>query len=138
MSNGRVLLVDDDPDILDYLGSFLFDNGYTVESAESVALAEELLESGRFEPDIVLLDALMPGRSGLDLLVRLRQDERWCDLPLVIVTGSDQVLEDVCSSYLGPYDGVDGPDGLLGKPIDRETLLAVVSKLVREATSRLE
>jgi len=84
----------------------------------------------RFEPSVVLIDALLPGRSGLELLVRLRRDPRWCELPLVVVTGNDKLLEDDCQSYLGAHQGVRGPDGVLGKPVDRTTLLAVIGKLL--------
>jgi CheY-like chemotaxis protein len=69
----------------------------------------------------------MPGSSGLDLLVTLRRDPRWQDLPLVVVTGMDQILEKDCQSYLATYEDVSGPDAVLGKPIDRRALLAVLA-----------
>jgi len=82
-----------------------------------------------YTPDVVLVDVLMPGRSGLDLLVSLRKDSRWKDLRLVVITGNDQILQDDCQSYLGSHHGVRGPDALLGKPIDRKTLLAILNRL---------
>ena len=83
-----------------------------------------------FDPNVVLIDALLPGKSGLELLVCLRQDPKWGDLPLVVVTGNDTLLEDDCQSYLGAHEGVRGPDGVLGKPVDRETLLSVLDTLL--------
>jgi CheY-like chemotaxis protein len=83
-----------------------------------------------FRPEVILIDALLPGRSGLDLLVSLRRDPKWSDLPMVVVTGNDTLLEDDCQSYLGAHEGVRGPDGVLGKPVDRETLLRVLSTLL--------
>ena len=127
MKGNRILLVDDDPDILAYLSSFLEDHGYEVDYAVDVDAA--LAKVGDFHPDAVLIDVLMPGKSGLDLLVTLRRDPRWCDLPLVVITGSDKILQDDCQSYLGSHHGVRGPDGVLGKPIDRSTLLAVLRHL---------
>ncbi len=127
MQGNKILVVDDDPDIIDYLTSFLEDNGYTVASARDAESARSEVE--RFVPDAVLIDVLMPGRSGLDLLVNLRTDPRWCNIPLVVITGSDRILEDDCQSYLGAHHGVQGPDGVLGKPIDRTTLLAVLKHL---------
>ena len=123
----RVLVVDDDPDILDYFTSFLEDQGFEVRTAGSAAHALSELEECR--PDVVLIDVLMPGKSGLDLLVRLRRDQRWGDIPLVMVTGNDQILEDDCQSYLGSHRDVRGPDGVLSKPIDRNALLAVLGSL---------
>jgi CheY-like chemotaxis protein len=86
---------------------------------------------GRFDPDVILIDVLMPGRSGLDLLVSIRNSSRWCSTPLVVVTGNDQILQDDCQSYLGSHLGVRGPDGVLGKPVDRDSLLAVLACLTR-------
>jgi CheY-like chemotaxis protein len=123
----RVLVVDDDPDILDYFTSFLEDHGCDVRTAVSAANALSALEESR--PDVVLIDVMMPGKSGLDLLVKLRRDRRWGDIPLVVVTGNDQILEDDCHSYLGTHQDVRGPDGVLSKPIDRDTLLALLDRL---------
>jgi len=127
MRGNKILVVDDDPDIVDYLSSFLEDNGYDVATAQDSATALSTVD--RFRPDAILVDVLMPGRSGLDLLVTLRRDPRWCDIPLVVITGSDKILQDDCQSYLGAHDGVRGPDGVLGKPVDRNTLLAVLKHL---------
>lgn len=129
----RVLVVDDDPDIIDYFSSFLEDNGYNVGSAQSAGAALSVVDE--FKPDVVLIDVLMPGKSGLDLLVRLRRDPRWADLPLVVVTGNDQILQDDCQSYLGSHQDVRGPDGVLSKPIDRNTLLAVLKTLCNSDSS---
>ena len=124
----RVLVVEDDPDISDYLTSFLEDEGFEVAAAGRCSSALELMDA--FVPEVVLIDALLPGKSGLELLVTLRQHPRWSDLPLVVVTGNDKLLEDDCQSYLGAHEGVRGPDGVLGKPVDLETLLAVIGKML--------
>jgi CheY-like chemotaxis protein len=81
-------------------------------------------------PHAVLIDALLPGKSGLDLLVSLRRSSQWSDVPVVVITGNDRLLEDDCQSYLGAHQGVRGPDGVLGKPVDRETLLNVLGTLL--------
>jgi two-component system OmpR family response regulator len=124
----KVLVVDDDPDVVDYLSSFLEDNGYDVGSASDSASALATLD--RFLPDVVLIDVLLPGRSGLDLLVSIRQSQRWSTVSLVVVTGNDQILQDDCQSYLGAHEGVRGPDGVLGRPVDRGSLLAVLRVLL--------
>jgi CheY-like chemotaxis protein len=98
-----------------------------VGSATSAAAA--LTEVGEFRPDVILVDVLMPGKSGLDLLVKLRRDPQWADVPLVVVTGNDQILQDDCQSYLASHQDVRGPDGVLSKPIDRAALLAVLQHL---------
>jgi CheY-like chemotaxis protein len=129
MSTRTILMVDDDPDIIEYLTSFLEDEGYRVSSAQSSSSALALLEGGQIRPDTILIDVLMPGRSGLDLLVKLRRHAEWQNTPVVVVTGHDRILEDDCASYLGSFEGIRGPDGILGKPVDREALLAVLKTL---------
>ncbi len=120
----RILVVDDDPDIREYFAAVLDDHGYEVAGAGDSAAA--LAELDRFLPDVVIVDVLLPGRSGLDLLVTLRRSPRWSATPLVVVTGVDQLLKDDCQSYLGAHAGVEGPDAVLGKPIHPATLLAVL------------
>ena len=126
----RILVVDDDPDIVDYLSSFLEDEGFVVATAGHCEAAQELMDS--FQPELMLIDAVLPGKSGLELLVCLRRHPTWGDLPVVVVTGNDELLEDDCRSYLGAYEGVRGPDGVLGKPVDRDALMALLRKLVKD------
>ena len=126
MPRRKILVVDDDPDIVAYLSSFLEDNGYVVDSANDASSARAAID--RFQPDAVLIDVLMPGRSGLDLLVNIRKDPRWSNLPVLVVTGHDKILQDDCQSYFGRH-GVRGPDGVLGKPVDRESLLSVLQQI---------
>jgi len=125
MAEKKVLIVDDDPDIVAYVTSFLEDNGYQTRAAGDAEAALRVLDG--FHPDAILVDVLMPGKSGLDLLVTLRHDPRWQNIPLVVVTGMDQILQDDCQSYLLSHHGVRGPDAVLGKPIDPKTLLAVLA-----------
>jgi CheY-like chemotaxis protein len=123
----KILVVDDDPDVVEYLSSFLEDEGHEVQGAPDERAALARVE--QFEPDAVLIDVMLPGRSGLDLLVCLRRDPRWSRLPLVLVTGDDNVLRDECRSYLEMHPGVRGPDHVLGKPMDRDRLLAVLKEI---------
>jgi CheY-like chemotaxis protein len=120
----RVLVVDDDQDTLDYLSALLADNGYEVRTAANHAAALSQLEE--FQADAVLMDVMMPGKSGLDLLVKLRSSPRWSDLAVIVVTGDDRVLEDHGKSYLAAHKGLRGPDAELGKPVDPEELLRVL------------
>ncbi len=124
-----ILVVDDDPDTVAYVTSLLEDQDYRTRSAADAGQALRALEG--FRPDAILVDVLMPGKSGLDLLVTLRSDPRYRSIPLVVVTGMDQILESDCQSYLTSRRGVSGPDAVLGKPIDPKALLAVVAHVCR-------
>ena len=129
MAPKQILVVDDEPDITTYLSSFLEDNGYTVLCAEDATVALSLLEC--YVPDLILVDVMMPGRSGLDFLVTVRRDPRLGNIPLLLVTGNDRVLEDACRSYLRNHEGVRGPDAFLPKPVVQKELLALAEKLTR-------
>jgi CheY-like chemotaxis protein len=126
----RILIVEDDPDIVDYFSFLLEDEGYEVKSASRCSTAQKLVSE--FRPEVVLIDALLPGKSGLELLVCLRRDPQWSELPMVVVTGNDELLKDDCQSYLGAHEGVRGPDVVLGKPVNRESLLKVLHTLLDE------
>ncbi len=123
----RVLLVDDDPDVIEYLSSFLEDEGFEVQAAGDSEAARARLRG--FRPDAILIDVMLPGKSGLDLLVSLRRDRKWSDTPLVLVTGDDNVLKDDCRSYLESHQDVRGPDHVLGKPMDRDLILSVLKSI---------
>jgi len=123
----RVLVVDDDPDVIDYLSSFLEDEGFEVQAAGDSETARARLDG--FRPDAILIDVMLPGKSGLDLLVSLRRDRKWSGTPLVLVTGDDNVLKDDCRSYLESHQDVRGPDHVLGKPMDRDLILSVLKSI---------
>ncbi len=130
MSNGKILIVDDDPDIVFYLSSLLSDQGHRTMSAGSANAAWEALSG--FEPDVLIIDVLMPGRSGLDFLVRLRSARRWSHVPVILITGYDKVLDDDCKSYLAQHPDVRAPEFMMPKPVDQDTLLSSIAKLLSQ------
>lgn len=82
----RVMVVDDNREFLDLLTLMLQHAGYAVERAEGGLQALELLEAAEELPDAVVLDIMMPVRSGLELLENLRWDARYERLPVVVLT----------------------------------------------------
>lgn len=85
MVDSRTIFVaDDDPALLRGLGMALQGRGYAVRTAPSGPAVLSLLESER--PDLLVLDVMMPEMSGLEVLRRIREDERWVDLPVMMVT----------------------------------------------------
>ena len=117
----KVLAVDDDADTLVYMSTFLEDNGYEVHTADDSRAALAVLED--YDPDVIILDVLMPGRSGLDLLVKLRKAPRWCDKRLILLTGNDKVVQNGGRNYLAGHGDIRGADAVLSKPLDKQALL---------------
>ncbi len=124
----RILVVDDDPDTQVYLEALLEDHGYVVDTSSSAGHALDSLDDRLV--DAVILDVMMPGRSGLDLLVRLRGDPRYADLPLVMLTGNDAVVADGGRTYARSHGAVRGADAVLGKPVEPTELLRVLGRLL--------
>lgn len=118
--NPRILVVDDEPDMLAFLVKMLAKKGgYVVASAASGAEAMAMLEDGR--PDAVLTDIKMPGMDGLALLQHLRTIDP--TLTIVLMTGHGTIEMAVQALKDGAYDFVE-------KPFDNERILRTVSRAV--------
>ena len=123
-SNGRVLIVEDDPAISEMVADYLVDKGYEVHQAMGGADMREAVE--RDLPDVVLLDIGLPGEDGLSLARFLR--ERY-DVGIIMVTGSGDVVDRVVGLEVGADDYVT-------KPFDPRELLARVKSVLRRLQSR--
>jgi len=114
-AQGSLLVVDDNPMNRDMLARRLARRGYTVAIAEDGYQALTMIEAQQF--DLVLLDIMMPGISGLDVLKTLRQRYAVADLPVIMATAKDQSEDIVAALQLGANDYVT-------KPLDFPVLLA--------------
>jgi two-component system response regulator MprA len=119
----RVLVVDDEPPVRDALERALSLEGYKVDLAEDGAQA--LKKVATDEPDLIVLDVLMPGVDGLETCRRLRAGGH--GLPVLMLTARDAVSDRV--------DGLDaGADDYLVKPFALEELLARLRALMRRSS----
>jgi DNA-binding response OmpR family regulator len=123
---GRLLLVDDDPGVLDLLHEYFAGQGYDVELASSGEAALSAVRAKR--PDLVLLDIRMPGIDGVEVLRRLRREDG--TLPVVMVTANEDVTLARETLNVGAFDYV-------AKPFDFTHLEQVVTAgLLHAAPSR--
>jgi len=106
----RVMLVDDDLQLAAGLKDALERQGYAVLVVNHSAKAIEAAE--RFRPDLVLLDVMMPGVDGWEVLKRLRANPGIADIPVVMLTASDSEEAKVKGFTLGADDYVTKPFGL--------------------------
>lgn len=123
----KILLVDDVELFLELEKSFLDELGYEVLMARS---GEEALEKVASEaPDLMLLDMYMAGIDGDEVCRRLRADERWQNLPIIMVTaaGKDEQIKRCLES---------GCDDYVTKPISKNVLLEKVQRLLGKVRSR--
>ena len=121
-SAGRVLVVDDDLANRESLSRRLSRRGYVADTAEDGAGALAAIEAGDY--DVILLDVMMPGMSGLEVLTKVRVTRSAVDLPIVMATARDAAENVVEALGLGANDYVT-------KPLDFPVVLARVATQVQ-------
>ena len=124
MQSSRILLVDDYPDALEIWGLYLRSLGYDVETADDGLKAVE--QAHRVLPDIIVLDLELPGITGFEAAVRLRQSDDTAHIPLIAATGYSHVkqLNQARES---------GFDSIVVKPCEPAALVAEIERLLARA-----
>ena len=123
----RILVVDDDPDIVKYLELILRDNGYEVLTAPGGAEGLALARSEH--PDLICLDIAMPEPTGVRVYRDLRDDPELRSIPVVMITG---VLPQF-REFIHRRKRVPPPDGYIAKPFEVAELLATVERVLGAA-----
>jgi len=132
MPSEKILIVDDDPDVVLFLSTVLQDHGYETMDARNGHEGLEKAKAG--PPDLILLDLMMPRKSGISFLNDLRGDEKLKEIPVIMVTGvSGETGIDLESFFkrdpAGDQEGgIKRPEGIIEKPVDPERLLSLVRK----------
>ena len=120
----KILIIDDEEDVITYLSTLFIDNGYEVTSANDgkVGVQKAISEN----PDLITLDISMPEESGVRTLRDLQTNEVTKNTPVIIVTG---VSADI-KKFIESRKQVHAPEGFFEKPIDRDKLLEKVKELI--------
>lgn len=124
-----VLIVDDEVDITNYLGTVLTDAGMTVLIAHDGDEALELLRAQI--PDLISLDLVMPGKSGIRVLMELRKQRDWSRIPVIIVTAharDPKVQRDLSDTLAGST--MAGPSLYLEKPVTAQSYLQSICDIL--------
>jgi len=115
--NSIILIVDDNTKNLQVTGKVLKDEGYKICLAQSGAAALKLMNEQ--EPNIVLLDIMMPEMDGYDVCRAIRKNSQWNDIPVIFLTARNQTDDIVKGFSSGGFD-------YISKPFNREEMLARV------------
>jgi len=126
--NSSILVVEDEMPVRDQLAANLQHAGYRVSCAGNVASAEAAMRE--FRPDLVLLDLVLPGISGLTLARRLRSDQRTRDISIVMISERSAEQDKVAA-----LEG--GADDYVTRPFSVRELLARIKAVMRRRTPQL-
>ncbi len=127
MGNAHLLVVDDEPNILTTLSTALRLEGYSVDVAGGVRVAEEKLQKRAY--DLLLLDIALPDGDGIDMLTRLRAARN--EIPCIVMSGHGTIDTAVKATRLGALD-------FLEKPLSTDRLLLVLDNTLRLVRAEAE
>jgi len=120
----KILVVDDEPDLLNFLGAFLEDNGFNVVFAQD---GKECLSKAREEqPDLITLDITMPEESGVRAFRNIQEDEKTKEIPVIIITGVTSVFK----QFIHTRKVVKPPAAYMEKPVNTTDLLAKINEIL--------
>jgi len=126
MLTEKILLVDDEPDILELIHYNLKKEGYEIETASN---GKEAIEKAKvFKPDLILLDVMMPGMDGIEACLEIREIPALKSTIIAFLTARSEDY-----SQLAGFDA--GADDYIAKPIKPKVLVARVKALLRRTTA---
>ena len=121
----KILVVDDEPDVLKYLETIFLDNGFDVITATNGK--ECFVEANEEKPDLITLDISMPSESGVRAFRDLQENAETREIPVIIITG----ISNEFKRFISTRKQVTPPIDYFEKPIDREALLESVRKILK-------
>lgn len=117
-----ILVVDDAPDILFLVETVLQEAGYDVKCAENGYSA--LAQVQQQQPDLIVLDVMMPGMSGYGVIRQIRQHSEFSKIPILLMTA--------CDSVMLSQQANDSADAIIYKPLELDELLVQVNELLNK------
>jgi CheY-like chemotaxis protein len=134
MSSKKILIIDDEPDVITYLSAVLKANGYEYYATGEIKTAMELVKD--IEPNLICLDIVMPEETGISFYTKLRQEKELATIPVIIISGIVESEKFDFYSYIKD-DSIPPPDCYMEKPIDVNLFIQKVKELVSNNSSTL-
>ena len=122
MSKKYVLIVDDDPDLVETVCMMLEDKGYEVGKAYDGVEGEEAIKERH--PDLLVLDVMMPRKDGYELCSELKADSATKDIPVILLTAVGEAVP--TTSYTHAQGMSTEAEEYIPKPVDSKTLVEAV------------
>ena len=144
----QVLVIDDDENIQKFISVLLSENGYDPVTASDGSEGLQMVLQAK--PDLIILDVMMPKKTGLTLFRQLKRDEQYKDIPILMLTGVTGVIEEMEShkdeTFEHPFDslrealkksirqlrdeGLVKPEMFVDKPVDPDSFVERVRQLI--------
>jgi two-component system alkaline phosphatase synthesis response regulator PhoP len=124
-SNGRILVVDDEEDILEFISYNLKKEGFEVSTARNGK--DAIREAKSFKPDLILLDVMMPEMDGIETCIELRANERFKNTLIAFLTARSEDY-----SQIAGFEA--GADDYIAKPIRPRVLVSRINAMLRRVT----
>lgn len=124
MAGPRILIVEDDPSVRSLLTEMFKLEGYEIAQAEDGAVALE--EARKQRPDLLILDMMLPVKSGEEVIRSFWDDPATIGVPIVVVSAKYEEME--------TYRQIIGSDKVFSKPFDENALVSKVKKLIGEGS----
>jgi DNA-binding response OmpR family regulator len=121
----KILIIDDEEDIIRYLETLFEDNGYKVVTADNGK--DGVRKALEERPDLITLDVSMPEESGVKALREIQNSKDSKNIPVIIITGVSTDFK----RFIETRKQVHPPEGYFEKPIDRDELLNKVKQLLK-------
>jgi CheY-like chemotaxis protein len=133
-SEKKILVIDDEPDVREFIATCLQDAGFQVRTAINGVDALEKIEEEI--PDLMTLDMVMPRKSGLSLIRKLRKHEDWNRIPVIIITAhaKDELAKEDVKEILMSSESKQENRFLIEKPITPSKLIDLVCNLLNVST----
>ncbi len=126
MPGKYVLIVDDDPDLVETVSMMLESKGYEVGKAYDGIEGEEAIKKRR--PDVLILDVMMPRKNGYQLCKELKSNKWTQEIPIVLLTAVGEAVP--TTSYSHAEGMAIEAEDFIPKPVDAATLVAAVERLL--------
>lgn len=128
-TNNRILLVDDEKDILEFLSYNLVKEGFEVSTCQDGQAALNMLDT--FQPNLIVLDVMMPGMDGIETCEQIRSNKEYDNILITFLTARSEDYSQVAGLEAGA-------DGYIHKPIKPKVLVSRVKSLLRRKGVAIE
>jgi len=125
--NKKILIIDDEPDVLKYLTTVLSDFGNLVICAESSQ--DGWTKMLKDKPDLITLDIMMPGQSGISFYLKAKADDRFAEIPIIILSGIKEAGE-FDFRELVPDPNIPAPEAFIEKPINVRQFIETIDNIL--------